>query len=469
VYVIDRTTGAATLVSEGPDGPANGPSARPSISADGAFVAFDSTASDLVKLGGAPVGSQVYVRDLATGAIELVSRTAPGGYPNGAGQAASTSSDGHAIAFESVATDLVAGDTNVQDVFVRDRTAGTTSIVSVGLGGGPGAGPSGQASIAADGRIVAFASTAQDLVAAGPPSITFAAAAIQASEVYARDMVSGDTIRISEARTGGPGKGTNVGPAVGGDGRYVAFASTSPFLVAGDDNQLGDVFLRDLPPHPVLTPAVLDFGSSALGEPTLALGAIVSNRGWGPVRFSAATRTGTAAADFQLLADGCKPLRLHRAESCTISVGFTPTATGKRTAALNVPGSFGGSPLTATLTGSGSKAALELDPPIGSPGIVTVVTGTGFPAGATIQLRWSIGITPKLPKIVADAKGSFRVQVLVFHHDVLGERELIATRLAGPVFPSTKATMRVVASPDVPSSWDWRFSPPFGPPLIFRR
>ena len=473
VFVVDRTTGAATLVSEGPDGPANGPSARPSISSDGTVVAFDSTATDLVKLApppvGTPVSAQVYVRTLATGTIELVSRNQSGGYGSGGSQAASTSADGHAIAFESAASDLVPGDPANQDVFVRDRAAGTTTLVSVGAGGGPAAGPSGQAAIASDGLIVAFISTASDLVALGPPSITLAAAIPASSEVYARDLLTGDTIRISEAAAGGPGKGSNVGPAVGGDGRYVAFASNSPFLVAGDDNSLADVFLRDLPPDPVINPKILDFGASALGVPAVPVGGIVSNRGWGPASFGSAIRVGTAKNDFAVLNDGCKPLRLHRTQACTITIGFTPTAKGTRVATLQVPGAFGGSPLTASLHGRGSEASLKLDPPQGNPGIVTVVTGKGFPPNATIRLTWSIGITPKLPTIQTDGDGGFRVQVLVFHHDIVGERQLVATRAAGPIFPDVKAEFLVTISPDIPSTWDWRLNPPFTPPLIIRR
>jgi hypothetical protein len=103
------------------------------------------------------------------------------------------------------------------------------------------------------------------------------------------------------------------------------------------------------------------------------------------------------------------------------------------------------------------------------PGIVTVVTGKGFPDGATVDLHWSKGITPDLPEIVADDNGQFRVQVLVFHHDILGERELIASRLAGPSFPEVRATMRIGASQSTPSSWEWQRQSPLQPPLITRR
>jgi hypothetical protein len=160
---------------------------------------------------------------------------------------------------------------------------------------------------------------------------------------------------------------------------------------------------------------------------------------------------------------------MHRAETCTISVGFTATDKGSRTATLAIPGNFPGSPRTVRLVGIGSKAVLKLVPKVVTPGMVTIVTGSGFPAGATVVLSWSVGITPTLRKIVTDADGKFRIGVLVFHHDIVGLRELIATRVAGPLFPPAQAPLLVVAAPDVPTTYSWQQGPPFGPPLIFRR
>ena len=470
VFVVDRKTGQTTLASISVDnGGGSGPSGHPSISADGKVVAFDSTAADLVPIAGGPQTAQVYLRDLGAQKTELISVGASGGYGGGASQAPATSADGHAIAFESAAANLTPGDTGIPDVFVRDRTAGTTTLVSVTPGGASGGGPSGQAAIASDGRIVAFTSSANDLVASADPSIVLAAVGTPNSEVYARDLVLGDTIRISEAAAGGPGGAASVGPSVGGDGRYVAFASSSAVLVKGDDNKLADVFLRDLPPDPLVMPPKLDFGTLAVGQPALPLAAIVSNRGWGPLSIGTPIRTGSAPADFAVLANGCQGKRLHRTEVCTVTVGFTPTNKGSRTATLSVPGNFPGSPRTVLLVGVGSKAVLKLVPDVAPPGLVTIVSGSGFPAGATLTLTWSVGITPKLAKIVTDADGKFRIGVLIFHHDIIGPRELIATRLAGPLFSPAQAPMLVTSAPDIPSTYNWQLEPPFGPPLIFRR
>ena len=70
---------------------------------------------------------------------------------------------------------------------------------------------------------------------------------------------------------------------------------------------------------------------------------------------------------------------------------------------------------------------------------------------------------------MTDADGKFRVGVLIFHHDIVGPRELIATRVAGPLFPAAEAPMLVTSAPDIPSTYGWQLEPPFGPPLIFRR
>jgi Tol biopolymer transport system component len=470
VFVVDRTTGQTTLASISVDnGGGSGPSGHPSISADGTVVAFDSTAADLVPIAGGPPTAQVYLRDLGAQKTELISVNMSGGYAGGQSQAPATSADGHAIAFESAAANLTPGDTGIPDVFVRDRTAGTTTLVSVNPAGGSGNGPSGQAAIASDGRIVAFTTSASDLVASADPSIVLAAVGIPSSEVLARDLVLGDTIRISEAAAGGPGGGSSVGPSVGGDGRFVAFASSSAVLVNGDDNKLADVFLRDLPADPLVMPPKLDFGTLAVGQPGLPLAAIVSNRGWGPLSIGTATWSGPAASDFTVLFNGCLGMRLHRTEVCTVTVGFTPTNKGSRRATLFVPGNFGGSPRTVRLVGVGSKAVLKLVPDVAPPGLVTIVSGSGFPAGATLTLSWSVGITPKLATIVTDADGKFRVGVLIFHHDIIGPRELIATRAAGPLFPPAQAPMLVTSAPDIPSTYGWQTEPPFGPPLIFRR
>jgi Tol biopolymer transport system component len=156
--------------------------------------------------------TDVFVRDLGAGYTERVSVASPPGEESGPSEAPAISGDGRYVAFESGATNLVPGvTTEGLTVVRRDRASGTMVLVSVGLGGADATGDSGQASISADGRFVAFTSTGNDLVALGGAAVT-AAIAAGPSEVFARDVEVGETIRISVALAGGAAGGQNVGP-----------------------------------------------------------------------------------------------------------------------------------------------------------------------------------------------------------------------------------------------------------------
>jgi len=172
--VRDLKTGTTTLVSVNSAGTASGnsASARATISADGRVVAFQSFATDPVAYGTSGF-RDVFVRDLRTGTTTLVTVNSAGtASGNGSSQYHVMSADGRVVAFHSTAGDLVANDTNGSnsDVFVRDLRTGTTTLASVNRAGtGSGYGPSGDffapPLISADGRVVAFESLANDLVA----------------------------------------------------------------------------------------------------------------------------------------------------------------------------------------------------------------------------------------------------------------------------------------------------------------
>ncbi len=140
----------------------------------------------------------------------------------------SVSADGRYVAFASNASNLVPGDTNGStDVFVRDRHAGTAERVSV---------KSGSPSISADGRYVAFDSFASDLV----PGDTN-----DAVDVFVHDRSSGTTERVSVDSAGAQGNLPSFGPSISSDGRYVAFKSGASNLVPMDTNGQQDVFVHD--------------------------------------------------------------------------------------------------------------------------------------------------------------------------------------------------------------------------------
>ena len=166
VFVRDRQTGTTELVSVATGGTqGNARSRYPSISSDGRFVVFWSDASNLVA-GDTNGSADVFVRDRLSGTTERVSLAAGGAQGNADSLGPSISASGRFVAFWSLATNLVAGDTNAwNDVFVRDRQSATTERVSVATGGAQGDFNSYDPSISADGRFVAFESGATNLVA----------------------------------------------------------------------------------------------------------------------------------------------------------------------------------------------------------------------------------------------------------------------------------------------------------------
>jgi Tol biopolymer transport system component len=165
VFAYDLVTGVPSLVSRSPTGIAgNGSSSAASISGDGRWVAFQSVATDLGPAGGP--ASDVFVNDRLTGETILVSASSGGEPGNNESLLPAISGDGRSVAFHSRADNLVAGDHNgLEDVFVRDLATRTTVRVSVSSGGREANGRSFRASISGDGRYVAFESDATNLVA----------------------------------------------------------------------------------------------------------------------------------------------------------------------------------------------------------------------------------------------------------------------------------------------------------------
>jgi len=155
------------------------------------------------------------------------------------------SPDGRFVAFESLASNLVPGDTNgVSDIFVHDRQTGETTRVSVSTGGVQGNGPShGEMAISADGRVVAFTSEATNLVPGDTNGI---------EDIFVHDRQTGVTERVSVATGGGqalwngqPNIGGSENVTISADGRFVAFESFTNNLVPGDTNGVTDVFVHD--------------------------------------------------------------------------------------------------------------------------------------------------------------------------------------------------------------------------------
>jgi len=222
----------------------------PSLSSDGRFVVFVSHARNLVTNDDLSPYLNVFMRDLAASNTVLLSVNGTGfGGGNADAHSPAISSNGQFVAFVSAASNLVNNDTNdAPDIFVRDRSAGVTRLVSVDITGTSSAGVlspwtrhrlSSNPLISADGRWVIFESLATNLVAL--------ADANQMTDVFARDLQSNRTFLVSVNAAGtASGNGNSESADVTPDGRFVAFVSTSSDLVPGATNQLGDIYVRDL-------------------------------------------------------------------------------------------------------------------------------------------------------------------------------------------------------------------------------
>ncbi len=236
-FLRDRVAGTTLRVSSAwSGGPGNLHSYSPLVSADGRFVVFHSAASNIVATDGNGT-VDVFVYDVQAGTNELVSRTTAGLQGDFASSFGSLSGDGRYVAFHSIATNLVAGDTNLlQDVYVRDRLAGTTERVSQGLGGAQPDADCAWAVISDDGSWITFESAATNLVAADGNGVV---------DVFLAERASGAIERASVAANGAQSDAASQGSSVSLDGRWVAFGSSATNLVAGDTNLVDDVFLRD--------------------------------------------------------------------------------------------------------------------------------------------------------------------------------------------------------------------------------
>ncbi len=210
-------------------------SSNASISANGRYVAYSTEATDIV-LDDNNNTWDVFVHDRVTGTTERVSVDAAGGQGDGASYDPSISADGRYVAFWSLASNLVAEDTNgTWDVFVHDRVTETTQRISVDAAGAQGNGRSWDPSISADGRYVAYSSEATNLVSGGSNG---------ARDTLVYDRVTATTERVSLDSAGAQVIGNTDAPSISADGRYVAF-HTENALVAEDGNGKHDVYVRD--------------------------------------------------------------------------------------------------------------------------------------------------------------------------------------------------------------------------------
>ncbi|MBK7643299.1 MAG: hypothetical protein IPJ19_09640 [Planctomycetes bacterium] len=239
IFVRDRLDQSVERVSVGSGGTqSNGDSGiyGMSMSPDARFVVFASRATNLAAqlTSGA---DEIFLRDRLNGTTELVSVDSNGLEANGSCAAPAVSDDGLIVAFYSSASNLVPGDTNsADDVFAHDRITGITERISVSSSGVQALGGSGGPYMSGDGRFVAFTSYAGNLVQGGNNFKL---------DAFLRDRILGTTELMSPGWTGASGNGDSYPGGISADGRYVCFSSSASNLVPNDTNHANDVFIRD--------------------------------------------------------------------------------------------------------------------------------------------------------------------------------------------------------------------------------
>ena len=231
--------GPTTLVSvKSQNKQSNGASSDPSASDTGQFIAFVSLATNLAKpcSNGA---NQIFVRDRTAGTITCVSVNSNGKQGDQDSHAPSISSDGRFVAFDSAATNLTGGkcDNGFNHIFVRDQSEGTTTCVSVRSSGTEGNGDSFEPSISSDGQIVVFQSLATNLTTRCTNGN---------SHVYLHDLTTGQTKCLSVDSNEDQGDGNSDLPRISGDGLFVAFESNATNLTSRCNNAFTQIFVRDL-------------------------------------------------------------------------------------------------------------------------------------------------------------------------------------------------------------------------------
>jgi Tol biopolymer transport system component len=240
VFIKDRRTGKLTMVSSTVDGTSGNAASygSPSISANGRFVAFRSDASNLVPNDTNKV-ADVFVKDVRTGAIERASTAADGTQGDKlVVHGTAISADGRYVVFPSSATNLVPGDTNASvDMFVKDRQTGAIIRANTSATGAQTTSYTLMPTITADGTKVAFVAWGDTLI----PGDTE-----DTPDAFVKDLRTGAITRVNTSSDGTVSESEPYAPVISADGRWIAFSSLASNLVRHDTNNVDDVFVKNL-------------------------------------------------------------------------------------------------------------------------------------------------------------------------------------------------------------------------------
>jgi len=398
IFVRDRIAGTTTLASL-PDGggfPAGGGCARPVMNADGRYVAFESFATNLVT-GDINSVDDVFVRDRVGGSTERVSQKADGTAGDGDSYMAHLSADGRWVVFTSKATTFEAAVSNGKaHIWRKDRLTGALVRVSVAADGGQVNNHCYNPRVSDDGRWVSFESSATNLVANDTSS----------TDVYVRDMLLGQTRRVTVDPLFAPGTFGGSNGWISGDGRFVAFESFSPNLVAGDITGFNDVFVRDLATNLTVRHSVSTAGVPGNGDSTGNLpyngGVVLSRNGqWlGFSSFASNLAPGDTSTNFDVFVRGALPI--GAATFVPVGPGLAGSAgppalqvsgtlQGGSTVVFQVSNARVSSPLWLLTGFSALNAPFKGGTLVPSPDLVTAL-GTDAGGALLLAFPWPVGL-----------------------------------------------------------------------------
>ena len=344
IYLRDRATGTVERISVSHDGSEVFGTSEDPVVANGPVVAFASSAPNLVPDDGQS-NIDVFVRDLSgpsptTERVSVSSDEQPAGEFDTSRNPAITG-DGRFVAFQSNAQNFtpVAQTGFFSDVFVRDREAGTTVLASPNGAGGEAAGQSEDPEISADGRFVAFASFASDLIAGAPdPDGELV------RDAFVRDLTSQSTEMISvngahqDATRDGFHDDVGAGP-VSADGLVTLMGTQADNLFAGDTNGVNDVYVSDRRPAADLSVGKADAPDPVAPRAPLTYTLVATNNGPNPAPDARLLDTLPADVTFESASAGCidsagqvdcalGTLAPGASATITITVTVTPRARG---------------------------------------------------------------------------------------------------------------------------------------------
>ncbi|HWX47725.1 MAG TPA: hypothetical protein VNZ61_06705 [Roseomonas sp.] len=298
VFLKDLNTGRVTLVSTTAGGEqGNDASVRPVISADGQYVAFASAADNFLAADANGHIPDIFVKNMFTGALTLVSTSSGGEQANSASQQdvvgsfdPSISADGRLIAFASTASNLVPDDTNrAFDVFVKDMVTGEVRLASASANGEQGNQSSSAPQLSADGTKLVFSSVAGNLV---PNDSTGNGINEFVADPYYKDLNTGEVRLVNTSASGEQGAGGVYLTAISSDGSKVALLSFDDNMIPNDTNNNPDIFLKDM-----TTGAVTLVSASASGEQGNGFSSLPSISGDGRFIAFASSATNLAPGD----------------------------------------------------------------------------------------------------------------------------------------------------------------------------